>query len=90
MERIGDHCINISFLMEEMNERKAHFSDKGLKEVEVLVDAIESIINTTFQAFKEDDEISVIRVEPMVKIISRLKNMIKDNLFQDWKTDNVA
>lgn len=79
LERIGDHCINISFLMEEMNERKAHFSDKGLKEVEVLVDVIESIINTTFQAFKEDDEISVIRVEPMVKIISRLKNMIKDN-----------
>lgn len=79
LERIGDHCINISFLMEEMNEKKVEFSEKGLKEINILLDAVESIISTTFQAFKEDDEISVIRVEPMVKIISRLKNAIKDN-----------
>ena len=35
-ERMGDHCINISYVAQDKNEQDIHFSPAGHKEVAIL------------------------------------------------------
>lgn len=79
LERIGDRAINIRFITEEMHENKIIFSESGSQDMKVLMEALDTVMNTTFFAFKADDETSAIRVEPLVNIISKMSNAIKDN-----------
>ena len=79
LERIGDRALNIRFIMEQMHQSKITFSESVYEEMKILMDALDTVMNTTFFAFKEDDETSAIRVEPLVNIISKMCNVMKDN-----------
>lgn len=78
-ERMGDHCVNISYVARSKNEQNIHFSSKGHKEVELITNAVEATLHTTFEAFKNDDTIAASRVEPLEETIDIMKETIKSH-----------
>lgn len=80
-ERIGDHAVNIIDVAKEMNEKKLHFSEKASKEVEVLINALTEIMNTTIQAYVTEDVKLAKQIEPLEEVI--------DGLIIDIKSQHV-
>ncbi|MCI8509036.1 MAG: Na/Pi symporter [Lachnospiraceae bacterium] len=76
-ERMGDHCINISYVAQDKNEQDIHFSPAGHKEVDTIVSAVDNAMKTTFEAFKHDNASAAIRIEPLAEAIDKLKETIK-------------
>ena len=76
-ERMGDHCMNIFYVAQDKNEQNIHFSPAGHFEVDTIVAAVDNIIKTTFECFRNDDAATAIRIEPMAVVIDRLKEIIK-------------
>lgn len=83
---MGDHCINIYYVAQEKNENGIHFSDKGRYEVNTIINAVESILETTMNAFKNDDVQSAKRVVPLSETIDTLKETIKGHHIQRLHT----
>lgn len=76
-ERISDHSINIAESFREMHERKLSFSDKAVKELEILNRAVTDILECSVRAFKEEDMELARKVEPIEEVIDLLKFEIK-------------
>lgn len=77
-ERIGDRCINIYFSGASKDEKGIAFSEQGQKEVTTALEAMDAIMITTMEAFKNNDTTAAIRVEPMKKAMVKLVDLIKD------------
>ena len=76
-ERMGDHCMNIYFVAQDKNEQNIHFSPAGHFEVDTIINAVDNIMKTTFESFKNDNSSTALRIEPMAEAIDRLKEIIK-------------
>ncbi len=76
-ERISDHSINIAESYKEMFDKKLTFSDKAVKELEILNRAVSDIIECSVRAFKEEDLELARKVEPIEEVIDLLKFEIK-------------
>jgi phosphate:Na+ symporter len=76
-ERISDHSINIAESYKEMFDKKLTFSDKAIKELEILNRAVSDIIECSVRAFKEEDLELARKVEPIEEVIDLLKFEIK-------------
>lgn len=85
-ERMGDHCINISYVARSKNEQNIHFSSKGHMEVELITNAVKTTLATTFDAFKNDDTIAASRVEPLEETIDIMKETIKSHHIERLQT----
>lgn len=78
-ERMGDHCINIYYVAQDKNAKDIHFSPAGHKEVDTIIEAVRNIMNTTFEAFKNNDITAAVRIEPLAETIDKLKETIKSH-----------
>lgn len=78
-ERMGDHCINISFVAQDKNDQNIHFSSAGHAEVDTIIAAVDNAMRTTFEAFKHDNSAAAIRIEPLAETIDKLKETIKSH-----------
>ncbi len=78
-ERMGDHCVNISYVARSKNEQNIHFSSKGHAEVDLITTAVKSTLATTFEAFRNDDTVAASRVEPLEETIDIMKETIKSH-----------
>ena len=78
-ERIGDHAVNIAELASKRNEEDVEFSKEGNDEIKIIVSAIIDIVNTTFDAFINDDYDTAHKIEPYEQCIDDLCDQIKDN-----------
>ncbi len=78
-ERIGDHAVNIAELASKKNEEAVEFSKEGNDEIKIIVSAIIDIVNTTFDAFINDDIETAHKIEPYEQCIDDLCDQIKDN-----------
>ncbi len=76
-ERIADHALNIAKLAEEMHEKNISFSEDALKELTVIANAVEEIINMTTDSFANDDVELASHVEPLEQVIDKLKKQLK-------------
>lgn len=76
-ERLGDHAVNISFVANELNEKKISFSEEAQYELDVLEDAITEILNLTVDSFVEDDLDKAVNVEPLRELIGIMCNDLK-------------
>lgn len=76
-ERMGDHCINIFYVAQDKNAQDIHFSPAGHQEIEMIIQAVDNTMKTTFEAFKHDNAAAAIRIEPLAEIIDKLKEVIK-------------
>mgnify|MGYP002624858762 CR=1 FL=1 len=79
LERIGDHCMNMAEIADAMRENKISFSDKGNAELQIIITAVEKILDLTFTAFKTDDQSMTLRVEILDEMINELKETIKEH-----------
>ena len=76
-ERISDHALNIAQNAREMFEKKAHFSDQGQHEMDVLNAAVCQVVSMTVTAFRERDLALASRVEPLEELIDDLCDHMK-------------
>ncbi|MGN0489700.1 MAG: Na/Pi cotransporter family protein [Ruminococcus sp.] len=77
-ERIADHGANIVYSLKTMKEKKMKFSPQAIKELKVVSNSIEEIINITVDAFKTAKKNMAYKVEPLEQVIERLYSEIKE------------
>lgn len=76
-ERISDHAVNIMESARELYEKNAHFSDKAIKELHVLIKAVKDIVNTAYTVFTEQDVKLADAIEPLEEVVDELSKELK-------------
>ncbi len=76
-ERISDHAINIMESAQEMHEKKIYFSRKAQEELTIFTRAVQDIVNTSCQVFREEDLELAYKVEPLEELIDHLNSEVK-------------
>ena len=76
-ERISDHAVNLVESAEELNAKGISFSAQGKKEIEVLYNALEEILELTLASMQNRDMDAAALVEPLEQVIDHLKKTIK-------------
>jgi len=71
-ERIGDHALNIANLSLEMKDKQLEFSPLALKELEIVKNALNEIINITEKAFDSESVEMAYKVEPLEQVVDHL------------------
>ncbi|MBE6739851.1 MAG: Na/Pi cotransporter family protein [Ruminococcaceae bacterium] len=73
LERIGDHAENISMVAKELHEKGISFSENAKKEIKVITNAINEIIDLTTDSFIKNDKQTASLVEPLEQVIDTLR-----------------
>lgn len=76
-ERISDHARNIGEAVEEINEKKIHFTDAAKHELDILEDAVTEIVRLTKEAFANSDAEIALRIDPLEELIDDLCDLMK-------------
>ena len=76
-ERMSDHAVNIYEVSQEIFEKKIEFSKDAKKELKVITEAVNEILDMTVKAFREEDIELAKCVEPLEQIIDSLKKKMK-------------
>lgn len=76
-ERISDHAINIMESAQELHEKGLQFSENAKKDLEVLGEAVEDIINTAYEVFDRQDLQLAKKIEPLEEVIDELSREVK-------------
>lgn len=76
-ERIADHSVNIAYVAKEINEKKLTFSHEANRELAILADAVEEIVNLSIACFLDPKNTEVFRVEPLEEMIDFLCDELK-------------
>ena len=78
LERISDHALDIAEGAQEIHEKQISFSDKGKKEMENLMNAVQRIVEITFDCFLTDNIEEACRVEPLEQVIDRVCRTMRE------------
>ena len=78
-ERLGDHACNLVKVAREIHEKQVSFSPNAAREIKLLTDAIQEILNITACAYDGDSVELAAKVEPLEQVIDRLTVQIKNN-----------
>lgn len=78
-ERISDHSINVIDAIEELRSKNLQFSSDAINEIKVMTNALNEIIDISFQAFKNNDINIASKVGPLEDTIDQIKVKLKDN-----------
>ncbi|MBQ4569870.1 MAG: Na/Pi cotransporter family protein [Ruminococcus sp.] len=76
-ERIADHAVNISHVAKEIQEKQLTFSHEAKRELTILANAVEEIVNISINCFLNNQDTSVFRVEPLEEMIDLLCDELK-------------
>ena len=77
-ERIGDYAVNIMEKAEELQEKEASFSESATKELQLLENALNRILNLTNDAFENSDMRLAAQVEPLEEVIDVMAERLRD------------
>ena len=77
-ERIGDYATNMVELSQRLQSEGTDFSEMAKKELDIIVGAVNEILDITVQAFATDDTESVKLVEPLEEVIDDMVMILKD------------
>ena len=72
MERLGDHALSLSKAALEIGEKKMTFTPDAASELTNLANAIDEIMEITFNAYLNNDPAIAGDVEPLEQVIDRL------------------
>ena len=72
IERIGDHSINVTYQLNDLQKIEKTFSDIAITELRVVLDAVDEILKVTMQAYKDLDPALARKVEPLEEVIDDL------------------
>ena len=76
-ERISDHAVNIMESAQELYEKGLKFSENAKKDLEVLGQAVEDIVNTEYEVFDKQDMKLAEKIEPLEEVIDELSKEVK-------------
>lgn len=79
LERISDHALNILGSVIEMREKKQEFSNKAMKELDILINAVRDIVEMTVKVFTDRDTEGARFVEPLEEVIDGLNVALRQN-----------
>jgi phosphate:Na+ symporter len=77
-ERIGDYATNLEEIGEKMHSEDTRFSEKAIKELDVLTSAVDDILSTTIQALTENDTELAKTIEPLEEVIDDMVRLLRD------------
>ena len=77
-ERVGDYGMNILELSQRLKEENATFSESAMKELRLLCDAINEILDITVDAFEHDSNEKAKAIEPLEETIDDMVMILKD------------
>lgn len=77
LERISDHAVNIVEAAEEMHKKKIKFSDQAVKELKIMIKAVNEILDMSIKSFTTADVSLAKCVEPLEDVIDQLRNELK-------------
>lgn len=78
-ERLGDYAVNIAEVGQELHEKRAEFSQVAKKEIKILMDLINSILDCAEKAFKVRDVEAAQSIEPLEEVVDDVVNVLKEN-----------
>lgn len=76
-ERISDHAVNILESEEEMQGKGLKFSEDALSELQIIISAVNEILDLSLTAFLTDDLEAASMVEPLEQVIDHLKEQMR-------------
>ena len=76
-ERLADHARNIAEGAQELNEKKQKFSEKGRREMNVLISAVREVTDTAVSAFCENSTEKARSVEPLEEVVDMLTKELR-------------
>lgn len=76
-ERISDHAVNIMESARELYEKGSAFSQKAMEELGVLSQAVEDIVQLTYDVFDKQDVKLAENIEPLEERIDELCQELK-------------
>lgn len=77
-ERIGDYATNFSELGQSLAEEKTKFSEEALKELNLLTQAVNEIMDMTIEALKDNDIEKAVAIEPLEETIDDMVLLLKN------------
>ncbi len=77
IERISDHSLNVIGSVSEMHQKKLSFSAEAKKEMDVLVSAVNEILDITLETVKNNDLDKAVTVEPLEQVVDELKSYMR-------------
>ncbi len=77
-ERIGDYATNMVELAQRMQSENAAFSETAKKELVLITQAVNEILDITVSAFSNDDNEAAKAIEPLEETIDDMIMMLKD------------
>jgi len=78
IERVGDYATNFDEMAQKMHETGMAFSENAKKELVVLSEAVQEILDLTVTALENDSEFAARRIEPLEEVIDDIVLMLKD------------
>ena len=85
-ERIGDYGTNLLELAERLNKEDTVFSEMAKKELNLVCNAVNEIIDITVRAFTDDDNNAAKAIEPLEETIDDMVMILKDRHTKRLKT----
>ena len=77
IERIGDHAYNIREIAENYHSKKLEFSLMARKELSIMTEAINELMNMMIKVCKNNDMHSAKKIEPLEQVIDSLKDELR-------------
>lgn len=75
-ERISDISLNLMHSVSKMQKKQQEFSPKAVRELHVLADAVQEMMDSCIACFQKDDIKSAQTIEPLEECIDELKEEI--------------
>lgn len=76
-ERISDHAVDVAESARKMSEGKMQYSKKAVREIRVLISAVQKILDLTCTSFRNQDVKTASQVEPLEQVIDELNAELK-------------
>ena len=77
-ERVGDYATNMVELAQRLEKEETTFSDSAKKELEVIISAVNDILDLTVTAFANDDIDAAKNIEPLEEVIDDMVMIMRD------------
>ncbi len=78
-ERLGDRAEDIAKIAADLHERNARFSDDAYRELGVLRELTEQVLEAALHTFEKRDVEAAQSIEPMEEVIDDLVGALRDN-----------
>lgn len=77
LERIGDYASNIARVTNEIHDKNITFSEDAKRDLNVVIEAERSLVNSTVKAYQEHDLQTAMRIKPWSAALSYLCEILK-------------